>query len=82
VRIDNLVDLFKRMYPELHAELDLSGASPWAGLRPMSADGQPIIGPTARQGLWLNCGHGHLGWTMACGSAQRLVDEIEERRPT
>lgn len=81
VRIDNLIALFQRMYPELHAELDLSTAQPWAGLRPMSADGQPIIGATARQGLWLNCGHGHLGWTMACGSAQRLVNEIEEHPP-
>jgi D-amino-acid dehydrogenase len=79
VRIDNLISLFERMYPELYAELDLSSASSWAGLRPMSADGQPIIGPTSRPGLWLNCGHGHLGWTMACGSAQRLVDQIEER---
>lgn len=81
VRIDNLISLFERMYPELHAELDLSTASPWAGLRPMSADGQPIIGSTSTPGLWLNCGHGHLGWTMACGSAQRLVDEIDRLSP-
>jgi D-amino-acid dehydrogenase len=79
VRIDNLITLFRRVYPELQAQLDLSAASAWAGLRPMSADGQPIIGATSKQGLWINCGHGHLGWTMACGSAQRLADAIEDR---
>lgn len=77
VRIDNLVSLFERLYPDLVGSLDLSEAKPWTGLRPMSADGRPIIGKSSREGLWLNCGHGHLGWTMACGSAEIIADLFE-----
>jgi D-amino-acid dehydrogenase len=76
-RIDNLIALFERLYPNLAGDLDLSRAQPWTGLRPMSAEGRPIIQKSPRDGLWLNCGHGHLGWTMACGSAELLADLIE-----
>ncbi len=60
----------------------ISSASFWAGLRPMTPDGTPIVGPTAYANLWLNTGHGTLGWTMACGSAQLLTDLIARRKPT
>jgi D-amino-acid dehydrogenase len=40
----------------------------------MTPDGTPIVGPTAFPNLWLNTGHGTLGWTMACGSAKLLAD--------
>ncbi len=40
----------------------------WTGLRPMTPDGTPVVGRTAYKNLWLNTGHGTLGWTMACGS--------------
>jgi D-amino-acid dehydrogenase len=43
---------------------------PWAGLRPMTPDCRPIIGATRVSNLFLNCGHGMLGWTLACGSAE------------
>jgi D-amino-acid dehydrogenase len=43
---------------------------PWAGLRPMTPDCRPIIGATRIANLFLNCGHGMLGWTLACGSAE------------
>ena len=76
-RVDNLIALFERVYPDLAGDLDMSQAQPWAGLRPMSAEGRPIIQKSPREGLWLNCGHGHLGWTMACGSAELLGDLIE-----
>ncbi|WP_252259909.1 FAD-dependent oxidoreductase [Erythrobacter aurantius] len=79
VRIDNLISLFERLYPDLEGSIDLSDAKPWTGLRPMSASGQPIIRQSAKEGLWLNCGHGHLGWTMACGSAEQIVDLIYEK---
>ncbi|RCS59268.1 D-amino acid dehydrogenase [Parvibium lacunae] len=46
----------------------------WTGLRPMTPDGTPLVGPTAIRGLHLNIGHGTLGWTMACGSGQLLAD--------
>lgn len=76
-RVDNLIALFERLYPDLAGDLDLSNAQAWTGLRPMSAEGRPIIQKSPRQGLWLNCGHGHLGWTMASGSAELLADLIE-----
>jgi D-amino-acid dehydrogenase len=53
----------------------------WTGLRPMTPDGTPIIGATHLDKLWLNTGHGTLGWTMAAGSAQILADLIMGRAP-
>ncbi len=60
---------------------DLEGARYWSGLRPMTPDGTPVIGPTAVPGLWLNTGHGTLGWTMACGSGRVLADLIDGAPP-
>ncbi len=59
----------------------LSEATFWTGFRPMTPDGTPIIGATALRNLYLNTGHGTLGWTMSCGSAQLLADLIGERKP-
>ncbi|MGB3390353.1 MAG: D-amino acid dehydrogenase [Pseudaminobacter sp.] len=56
-------------------------ASFWTGLRPMTPDGPPIIGNTRYGNLYLNTGHGTLGWTMACGSGQVLADIISGRKP-
>jgi D-amino-acid dehydrogenase len=53
----------------------------WQGLRPMTPDGRPILGATRYANLYLNTGHGPLGWTLACGSARALVDLISGRRP-
>jgi D-amino-acid dehydrogenase len=50
-------------------------------LRPLSADGVPFIGPTQLTGLYVNAGHGQLGWTLAAGSARLLADLIQGRRP-
>ena len=60
---------------------DLSRATFWSGLRPMTPDSTPIIGPTRISNLFLNTGHGTLGWTMACGSGQVIADIIEGRAP-
>lgn len=60
---------------------DVSHASFWTGLRPMTPDGTPIVGPTPVRGLWLNTGHGTLGWTMACGSGKLLSDLVSGRSP-
>jgi len=60
---------------------DVTQASFWTGLRPMTPDGTPIIGPTAITGLWLNTGHGTLGWTMSCGSGQLLADLMSGTTP-
>ena len=55
---------------------DPGEASFWTGLRPMTPDGTPVIGPTPFGNLYLNTGHGTLGWTMACGSGRVLSDMI------
>jgi D-amino-acid dehydrogenase len=60
---------------------DVTRASFWTGLRPMTPDGTPIVGPTAIKGLWLNTGHGTLGWTMSCGSGQLLADLMSDKTP-
>jgi D-amino-acid dehydrogenase len=60
---------------------DLGAARFWSGLRPMTPDGPPVIGRTAIPNLFLNTGHGTLGWTMACGSGQVLADIISGRQP-
>lgn len=60
---------------------DLQKASFWTGLRPMTPDGTPIIGGTRYSNLFLNTGHGTLGWTMACGSAKLISDIIMGQKP-
>ncbi len=60
---------------------DLSRASFWCGLRPMTPDGPPIIGPTRLANLHLSTGHGTLGWTMACGSGRVVADMMSGRKP-
>jgi D-amino-acid dehydrogenase len=53
----------------------------WAGLRPMTPEGTPILGRTRYRNLFLNTGHGHMGWTMSCGSARIIADLIAGRTP-
>ncbi|WP_367890296.1 D-amino acid dehydrogenase [Kosakonia sacchari] len=53
----------------------------WTGLRPMTPDGTPVVGRTPYKNLWLNTGHGTLGWTMACGSGQLLSDLMSGSTP-
>ncbi|MEN2748294.1 D-amino acid dehydrogenase [Sphingomonas sp. T9W2] len=59
---------------------DTSRASFWSGLRPMTPDSTPVVGPTRYGNLFLNTGHGTLGWTMACGSAAVIADLMSGRR--
>jgi D-amino-acid dehydrogenase len=60
---------------------DLENASYWSGLRPMTPDGTPVIGVTRLPNLYLNTGHGTLGWTMSCGSGKLLSDLVSGQRP-
>ena len=78
-RIQNLVTLVKQVLPA--GGFERAQAKPWCGLRPMTVDGVPIIGPTPIDNLWLNTGHGHLGWTMAAGSGQLLSDLLTGGSP-
>ena len=52
----------------------------WTGLRPMTPDGSPVIGQTGVKNLFLNTGHGSVGWTLACGSARLVSDMISGRK--
>jgi D-amino-acid dehydrogenase len=79
-RIGNLIALLKQLLPQ--AQFNPDAARPWCGLRPMSADGVPIIGPTAIPNLLVNTGHGHLGWTMAAGSGALLADLLSANAPS
>jgi D-amino-acid dehydrogenase len=60
---------------------DTAQAKFWCGLRPMTPDGTPVIGPTPFRNLFLNTGHGTLGWTMSCGSGRVLADIVSGRQP-
>ncbi|MCQ4632504.1 D-amino acid dehydrogenase [Shinella sp. CPCC 100929] len=60
---------------------DTGKATFWSGLRPMTPDGTPVIGATKIAGLFLNTGHGTLGWTMSSGSARVIADIVSGRKP-
>jgi D-amino-acid dehydrogenase len=60
---------------------DVSKASFWCGLRPMTPDGTPIVGATPVRNLLLATGHGTLGWTMACGTGRVIADLVSGRKP-
>lgn len=70
-RVANLSGLASRLYPQVIA--NTGTPQPWTGLRPMCVDGRPLIGPTRLPGLWLNTGHGHLGWTVGAASGHLLA---------
>jgi D-amino-acid dehydrogenase len=69
----SLLDLFPRGG-------DLTEPFFWSGLRPMTPDGPPIIGQARYKNLYLNTGHGTLGWTMACGAGKITADQLLGRR--
>ena len=72
--IERLRNLFPRLEPTAPPEH-------WAGLRPATPDNVPLIGRTRLRNLYLNTGHGTLGWTLACGSGRALADLVSGRRP-
>jgi len=70
-RAHQLIALARHLFP--HAA-DWRRAEPvWAGQRPMTPSGVPVIGASGVPGLYLNAGHGGLGWTLACGAGRRLA---------
>jgi D-amino-acid dehydrogenase len=78
VRCKALLTHTRRLFPRLRFQGDPQF---WCGLRPATPSNVPLIGKSALPGLWLNTGHGTLGWTMACGSAAALADLISGRVP-
>ncbi len=73
-----LIDAFGALFPGYPRSGEMQH---WQGLRPMTPDGRPILGQTRYSNLYLNTGHGPLGWTLACGSAKALADLMSDRRP-
>ena len=66
----------------LPGAIDRERAIPWAGLRPATPGGVPVIGRSGQyENLWLNTGHGPLGWTLACGSASVLAALVRGEKP-
>lgn len=61
---------------------DYAQAIEWAGMRPATPTGVPLIGASAYRNLWLNLGHGALGFTLACGSGQLLAELIDQHLPS
>ena len=70
---DFMLSVAKELYPEGG---DYMSAEPWAGLRPMTPEGTPLFGRKSYTNLYFNCGQGHMGWTMAHGSARITADLI------
>jgi len=56
-------------------------AKAWAGLRPVSPTGVGYMGRTSIPNLFVNAGHGHLGWTMSCGAGRLVADIVSGRKP-
>lgn len=80
-RIESLLAGARRLLPNLADELVAERAELWSGLRPVTPDGVPLLGPTRVRGLFTNCGHGPMGWTMACGSAEIVADLVAGKSP-
>ena len=80
VRTGNLVRLLRRLLPR--SQFNIEAARPWNGLRPMSPDGVPLIGSTSVRNVMVSTGHGHLGWTLAAGSARLLTDLLSAETPS
>jgi len=78
VRCDALIRRAQLVFPEA---ADYNNATFWTGLRPSTPSNVPYIGRTKYSNLFLNTGHGTLGWTMACGSGAALADLISAKEP-
>jgi D-amino-acid dehydrogenase len=76
-----IVDNVMSVFPEFRKCYDPASALVWSGLRPMTPSGNPYLGRTPVKNLFVNCGHGHLGWTMSCGSSHAVADVIAGRKP-
>jgi D-amino-acid dehydrogenase len=71
-RIRPLVAWSRRMFPQVST----ARVVPWAGLRPMTPDMMPRVGPGKRRGIFYNTGHGHLGWTLSAATAQIVAETV------
>ncbi len=79
-RIHNLKRLLKRIYPQVDASR--ADREAWAGLRPMTPDGRPLLGASRWHNLFLNTGHGALGWTLAAASGKVVAELVLGQAPS
>ena len=77
-RCNAILERIRTLFPVLAS---VTAAETWAGLRPATPNNVPVIGRTRFANLFLNTGHGTLGWTLACGSAKALADIVSGRKP-
>ena len=79
--IAELINATHHLFPDSGDLSDPGRLSPWAGMRPATPTGVPIIGRSPVDNVYLNVGHGALGWTLACGSAALLASLIDKESP-
>jgi len=68
-----LLDAARNFAPDI-ADFDVNSVNEWGGFRPMTPNSRPLVGPSPVEGLYLNTGHGMLGWTLACVSGHGLAE--------
>lgn len=76
-RVQPLIDWTRKHFPQIRT----SRVVPWCGLRPMTPNMMPRVGPGKRPGVFYNTGHGHLGWTLSAATAQILAGSVERALP-
>jgi D-amino-acid dehydrogenase len=77
-RFGTIVRAFRELFPDA---ADFDRPQHWAGLRPMTPDGPPILGRTPIANLFVNVGHGAQGWSMACGSGRIVAHLVSDKKP-
>ncbi|MHA7679480.1 D-amino acid dehydrogenase [Cupriavidus sp. PET2-C1] len=80
-RIATLAFETRALFGDMAPGMEPEQLQPWAGLRPATPTGLPMVGRSSVRGLWLNIGHGALGFTLAMGSAGLLADGLAGRKP-
>lgn len=75
---DDMLKVARQLFPN---GADYSRPSYWSCLRPMTPAGAPILGKSRHRNLFMNTGHGHMGWTMACGTGRIVADVVCGRQP-
>jgi D-amino-acid dehydrogenase len=77
----DFVRVLKTAHDLFPGAIDESTATLWAGLRPMMPGSVPVHGRARYDNLWLDTGHGHVGWTLSCGSGKLVSDLVAGRKP-
>ncbi|MGQ0677376.1 MAG: D-amino acid dehydrogenase [Rhodospirillales bacterium] len=75
---DGMIAAVKDLYPDA---CDFGKPQYWSCLRPMTPDGPPVLGRGRQKNMFFNTGHGHMGWTMACGTGRISADLMQGRKP-